>query len=80
MYCENCGERLDDDTRFCEYCGAKVSSFSEDESATVKVVIPEERSFTTGDPEKKNKPSVLVVAMIFFVAALKLMEPDSLPG
>ena len=70
MYCENCGERLDDDTRFCEYCGAEVSSFSEDESDPVKVAIPEEHSFTAGRPEKKNKPNVLVIAMIFFVAAL----------
>lgn len=70
MYCENCGERLDDDTKFCEYCGAEVSSFSEEESDPVKVTIPEERSFTAGGPEKKNKPNVLIIAMIFFVAAL----------
>ncbi len=70
MYCENCGERLDDDTKFCEYCGAKVSHSSEDEAAPVKVTIPEERLFTTENPEKKNKPSGLTVAMICFVAVL----------
>ena len=70
MYCENCGERLDDDTKFCEYCGAKVSHSSEDEAAPVKVTIPEEPSFTTENPEKKNKPSGLTVTMICFVAVL----------
>lgn len=70
MYCENCGERLDDDTKFCEYCGAKVSHSSENETAPVKASIPEEHSFTTENLEKKNKPSGLIVAMIFFVAAL----------
>lgn len=25
MYCENCGARIDDDSRFCENCGALVA-------------------------------------------------------
>ena len=29
MYCENCGARIDDDSKFCENCGVLVKSEAE---------------------------------------------------
>lgn len=27
MYCTNCGKEIDDDARFCSYCGAKTDNY-----------------------------------------------------
>ena len=48
MKCFNCGAELTDDTKFCSYCGVKITEQSpkkEDDPAEEKYVEPETEVF-----------------------------------
>lgn len=47
MYCINCGKQIPDDSKFCSFCGAKIT----DSTGTVS-----EQKIESQDSEKKNKP------------------------
>lgn len=66
MKCFNCGAELTDDTKFCSYCGVKITEQSpkkEDDPAEEKYVEPETEVFEDEPiipeaPAKKNNASI----------------------
>jgi len=42
MYCPNCGKEIPDGSKFCPYCGAKLSLTGESEGSQVQSVLSEE--------------------------------------
>ena len=67
MFCENCGKQIEDDAKFCEYCGAVISTQT----------IGNEKAEQAGVTSKKvsvkkelNKPLLItiIVAIVVLVA------------
>jgi len=47
MFCENCGKKILDDSKFCEYCGGKTTSLNENqEIASAKNSINNNNKFS----------------------------------
>jgi len=42
MFCPNCGKEIPDGSKFCQYCGAKLSLTGESEGGQVQSVLSEE--------------------------------------
>ena len=42
MFCPNCGKQIPDGSKFCPYCGAKLSLAGEPEESQVQSVLSEE--------------------------------------
>lgn len=64
MFCENCGKHIDDDAKFCEYCGVAISEKMEIVEKTTATVYVTKKS--------KKKPIIIVIvsAIILFIAAI----------
>lgn len=67
MFCENCGKKIDDDVKFCEYCGAVINTLT----------ISNEKSEQSGVTSKKisvkkeiNKPLIItiIIAVVVLIA------------
>lgn len=67
MFCKNCGKKIDDDVKFCEYCGAVINTLT----------ISNEKSEQSGVTSKKisvkkeiNKPLIItiIIAVVVLIA------------
>ena len=73
MYCPNCGREIPDGSKFCPYCGAKLSLTGESEETQIQSVLSEEeqkRSFKEELPKAKAQQYVRVGAKNPGVAAV----------
>lgn len=64
MFCENCGKKIDDDAKFCEYCGDVINT----------PTISNEKSEQSGITSKKvsvkkeiNKPLIITIIAVVIV-------------
>ncbi|MBP3577546.1 MAG: SH3 domain-containing protein [Lachnospiraceae bacterium] len=75
MYCRHCGNEIEDDSRFCPYCGREVRTVAGTEEATVSTNVPNEQEAEQVPPArepKKNgiKKLVLAASIVLGLAAL----------
>lgn len=56
MYCQKCGKKIEEESRFCPYCGAKSASEPEQKKQTVPVKKEKKE-------RKKKKTPVIIVAI-----------------
>ena len=79
MYCENCGKKIEDGSKFCLYCGAKVG---EDVKERIAYVYTD----TAGNEEKGKKyksgviiafAAVLVVLLAVFIGISIYNKPEN---
>ena len=58
MYCMNCGKQIDDDAKFCPYCGSQTALAEPKDSAPIQAetdAVPKVK-VTASAPEKENQP------------------------
>jgi len=55
MYCRHCGNEIEDDSRFCPYCGREVRTVAGTEEATVSTNVPNEQEAEQTPPPRKTK-------------------------
>lgn len=53
MYCENCGAKIDDDSKFCEYCGARIEEDSGDSAPEPVMDLDDLMSLGAEDAEDR---------------------------
>ena len=51
MFCQNCGKQIDDDSAFCEFCGAKVGDEQDQNNIKHQTPFVEDGSITRGQPQ-----------------------------
>ena len=56
MYCEQCGNQIDDDSKFCMYCGFKIPSVSAPASKTPQPTKTPAPATKTPQPTKTPAP------------------------
>ena len=55
MFCPNCGKEIDEKSKFCEYCGMKISDTEDNIEKDIRNDIPEESGQKADiGPEKKS--------------------------
>lgn len=75
MFCKNCGKQIDDDTKFCEYCGASIEFKAEtvsNENSEQKVSAMRD-SVSNGNisvKKKINKPLLIAIIVIVVIGIL----------
>ena len=70
MYCENCGARIDDDSRFCENCGALVADpepedYVEEDAQALTDLEQLMEMEKTEEPEEATERTGLDQTMVF---------------
>ena len=74
MFCAKCGNKIEDGSRFCEYCGAPVNNMPEQPANTENYTA--NAQFTASKPEKKTGKvvkNVIIGIAIFAVAVLGII-------
>ena len=74
MYCRNCGAEIDDDSRFCGFCGAKVEAENEAETPG------SDRSPFASTPLPDNTPGVDPTAWIVLSVIEIVLCGSVIPG
>jgi len=93
MYCKNCGKQIDDDSRFCEYCGANQALPIEQPEIVSREQSAETLSATNvsagkngtvsaliGSLGNKKMKTYLMVAGVFIVLLIAVMFGSNLFG
>lgn len=70
MYCKNCGNKLDDDSKFCEKCGQTISKKEENNNTTSKNTKKSGIELEKEKLEKINKKLKIPYLIIEFVIIL----------
>lgn len=77
MYCKNCGKIIDDDSKFCNFCGAEHRIIKQQETVTEQQNIGVKResrlevNTTVSNPHKKGSSSnVLLYVFLCLIAVL----------
>lgn len=75
MYCRHCGNEIEDDSRFCPYCGREVRTVAGTEEATVSTNVPNEQEAEQTPPPRKTKRKgvkklVLAASIVLGLATL----------
>lgn len=66
MFCQNCGNKIKEDAKFCSSCGADLAK-----STVIKE--PKEKNETTPiTPDKKTGMFNSVISVVFFIAAFAI--------
>ena len=63
MFCQNCGNKIKEDAKFCPSCGAGLAK-----SAVIKD-SKEKIETTTATPDKKTSVFNSIISVVFFIAA-----------
>lgn len=66
MYCENCGNKIDKNSKFCPSCGADLAK-----SVTMKNT-PENPEIGATTPDKKTSVFNSIISVVFFIAAFAI--------
>lgn len=81
MFCENCGKQIDDDAKFCKYCGASIELKAEtvsNENSEQKVsAVRDSASDYTSSVKRKSYiiiAVIIAVPIILIIAVLLLMS------
>ncbi len=83
MYCKNCGKIIDDDSKFCNYCGTEHKSAvaeesTEQESGDVEIPTastPDTKQEKPKEPKKGNKAYYLLIFLIIgFIIAMVIYK------
>ena len=70
MYCKHCGNKIADDSKFCQYCGGKIDNVASDESVEeiTEVVTPVEETnddvVTSVEVEETTEDAVEAVEIV----------------
>lgn len=71
MYCKNCGNKLDDDAKFCTKCGTKTDLQIIEPELTVKEPVnTDEKKHKSHKHHKSHKPVILVGTVAVLAVAL----------
>jgi len=68
MFCEYCGNQLEDDALFCAKCGK--STTDKKETVSEKVVLEKQEKYDSKIPTKKNHPIVKTLCNILSICFL----------
>ncbi|MCM1251681.1 MAG: zinc ribbon domain-containing protein [Clostridium sp.] len=60
MYCKNCGKQIEEESRFCQYCGAINESAPNQE---MQKIIPDKKE----KKKRKNKKTVIIIVIAIFI-------------
>jgi hypothetical protein len=66
MYCQNCGNKIKDENKFCSSCGADLSK-----SVAMKNTQESTETLTTA-PDKTTSVFNTIVSVVFFIAAFAI--------
>ena len=66
MFCQNCGNKIKEDEKFCSSCGADLVK-----SAVIKD-LEEKIETTTATPDKKTRVFNTIISVVFFIAAFAI--------
>lgn len=83
MICYKCGKQIDDDAKFCCYCGAKINVISAKESAegNIKTNAVENTSTVKRDKKKSSKKLLFgFIGAIVLIMALIIVSLSILSG
>ena len=63
MFCQNCGNKIKEDAKFCPSCGADLAKSAVIKSSKEKIET------TTATPDKKTSVFNSIISVAFFIAA-----------
>lgn len=66
MYCQNCGNKIKEDAKFCSSCGTDLTKYTEIENAQ------EDVDTTTTLPDKTTSVFNTIISVVFFIAAFAI--------
>ncbi len=64
MYCEHCGKEIDNDSKFCEFCGGQVADLNEKGRSSVKTVSSDATAKTAPAAAKKPLGAWKVILIV----------------
>jgi hypothetical protein len=85
MYCGQCGKQIDDDSRFCRFCGATQTPLAAEPSPVIKPADDEAASPAWTTPPKKSdgngKTLGIAAAIVLVIIAIASMgKPGTTPS
>ena len=57
MFCTNCGKKIEDDSKFCEFCGAKVAEVPEQETPVQRESSRPKKKIAEEKPQRQSPPA-----------------------
>ena len=82
MYCKNCGELIDDDSKFCRYCGTNQESITETDEPEQEQpkqesnIVEEITSKVSSRLSISNKPIIVYLIWILIHLTLLLVASE----
>jgi len=68
MFCENCGTKLDNDTKFCGKCGSKISDATDKKEVAQDKTVMENSTGSSPQFGAKKIAGITIGIVAFFVA------------
>lgn len=65
-YCKNCGKQIEDDAKFCPYCGSSTSNDKNDEYTTDEGFV-DQTMYQKKIHVKKGNETIRLIAFIFMI-------------
>lgn len=85
MYCGQCGKQIDDDSRFCRFCGATQTPLAAEPSPVIEPTNEEPASPAWSPPPKKPDGSgkmigIVAAIVLVLIAITSLGKPGTSPA
>lgn len=70
MYCYQCGKQLEDEVKFCPYCGAQIDAHTQNQSGEYR---PIDQNYQSPYPKQDDESSFGYALLSFFVPIVGLV-------